>query len=61
MRLLSKKLGEPCLRGIEGDRERELLLELVDDELDELERLLDLEPLREPLPELLLDEEDDLL
>lgn len=45
MRLRSRKLGEPCRRGIEGDLDLELLLELEEDELDDDEPLLDLEPL----------------
>lgn len=40
IRRRSRKLGEPCRRGIDGDRDRELLrlLELLDDELCDLER-----------------------
>lgn len=50
IRRLSKKLGEPWRRGIDGDRdlleaelldvEREDLLETLLDDLDELEKLL---------------------
>lgn len=61
---LSRKLGEPCLRGIDGDRDLELLrLVELDDEEDcdlerDLDRLGDLE--REPdwLRERLLPDEE---
>lgn len=50
--LLSKKLGDPCRRGIEGDRLRELAV----DELDDERRLLN----DERLPERDLDLDLDL-
>lgn len=53
IRRRSKKLGDPCLLGIDGDRDFELLLELC--ELRELELELRDDPERDEL------DEDDLL
>lgn len=60
IRLLSKKLGEPCLLGIDGERDRAVELELLELLLEpELERLLDLE--RDLDSDLLLDDDRLLL